>query len=432
MLSAFARAFYATLIAAVSMAVAAEPELGALVDLYKDFHAHPELSLKETRSASRIAERFRAAGLTVTEGVGGHGVVGVLKNGAGPTVLIRGDMDALPVTEKTGLDYASEVTVLRDDGTTAGVMHACGHDVHMTVLVGTVERLARTADAWRGTLVAIAQPAEEIGAGARAMLADGLFRRFPRPDYNLALHVSSDMAAGTLGYTSGYATANVDSVDVIVHGVGGHGAWPSSAKDPVVLAANIVTGLQTLVSRTVHPLDPAVVTVGAIHGGTKRNIIPDRVDLALTVRSYSDEVRAQLIDGIARVAHGEALAFGIPEDLLPEVVTKDNYTPAGYNDPALVERIVEVFETAFGADNVVEKDPTMGGEDFARYGREGIPSMMFRLGAALAARVARHEAGEGPLPSLHSPTFFPDPEPTIATGVEAMTLAAQSLFEKPE
>lgn len=432
MLSAFARAFYATLIAAVSMAVAAEPELGALVDLYKDFHAHPELSLKETRSASRIAERFRAAGLTVTEGVGGHGVVGVLKNGAGPTVLIRGDMDALPVTEKTGLDYASEVTVLRDDGTTAGVMHACGHDVHMTVLVGTVERLARTADAWRGTLVAIAQPAEEIGAGARAMLADGLFRRFPRPDYNLALHVSSDMAAGTLGYTSGYATANVDSVDVIVHGVGGHGAWPSSAKDPVVLAANIVTGLQTLVSRTVHPLDPAVVTVGAIHGGTKRNIIPDRVDLALTVRSYSDEVRAQLIDGIARVAHGEALAFGIPEDLLPEVVTKDNYTPAGYNDPALVERIVEVFETAFGADNVVEKDPTMGGEDFARYGREGIPSMMFRLGAAPAARVARHEAGEGPLPSLHSPTFFPDPEPTIATGVEAMTLAAQSLFEKPE
>lgn len=432
MLSAFARLFCATLIAATSMAPAAEPELAGLVALYRDFHAHPELSLKESRSAARIAERFRAAGLEVTEGVGGHGVVGVLENGAGPTVLIRGDMDALPVTEKTGLEYASEVTALRDDGTTTGVMHACGHDVHMTVLVGTVERLARSADEWRGTLVAIAQPAEEIGAGARAMLADGLFRRFPRPDYNLALHVSSDMAAGTLGYTSGYATANVDSVDVIVHGIGGHGAWPSSAKDPVVLAANIVTGLQTLVSRTVHPLDPAVVTVGAIHGGTKRNIIPDRVELSLTVRSYSDEVRSQLIDGIARVAHGEALAFGIPEDLLPEVVTKDDYTPAGYNDPALVERIVEVFETAFGAANIVEKDPTMGGEDFARYGREGIPSMMFRLGAAPAARVARHEAGEGPLPSLHSPTFFPDPEPTIATGVEAMTLAAQALFEKPE
>jgi len=419
--------------AVVGAAYAADPApdaaaLDDLVALYEDFHAHPELSLNESRSAARIAARFRAAGLEVTTGVGGHGVVGVLRNGDGPTVLVRGDMDALPIVEQTGLPYASDVTVTRDDGTTTGVMHACGHDVHMTVLVGTAERLARSTDAWRGTLVAIAQPAEEIGAGAKAMLEDGLFERFPRPDYNLALHVSSDMPAGTIGYTPGYAWANVDSVDLVVHGIGGHGARPSEAKDPVVLAANIVTGLQTLVSRSVHPLEPAVVTVGAIHGGTKRNIIPDRVDLSLTVRSYSDAVRTELIDGIARIARGEAIAFGVPETLMPEIVVKEHYTPSGYNDPDLVARIVDVFEAAFGEDRVVEKAPVMGGEDFARYGREGIPSMMFRLGSVPAARIERAKADGSELPSLHSAYFHPEPDTTLATGVEAMTRAVLELF----
>lgn len=419
--------------AAAPLEAAVAGRLPALVAFYTDLHRHPELSFAEQRSAGRIAARFREAGFTVTEGVGGHGVVGVLANGSGPTVLIRGDMDALPVTEQTGLDYASDVTVAGAGGERTGVMHACGHDVHMTTLVGTAAELAARREQWRGTLVLIAQPAEERGAGALAMLEDGLFERFPRPDYNLALHVAADLPAGTIGYVSGFGTANVDSVDIRVHGIGGHGAYPHTTRDPVVLAANIVLALQTLVSREVAPTDPAVVTVGAIHGGTKHNIIPDQVQLQLTVRSYSDAVRRQLLDGIARIAEGEARAFGLPEARLPTVSFSDRYTPSGYNDPALVERLVAVFRARFGEERVVPRPPTMGGEDFARYGRQEprIPSMLFGLGAVPLERWEASEQGEASLPSLHSPFFYPDPAPTIATGVEALTSAALSLLAGP-
>jgi len=413
-----------------SMPAGLQQRLPALLDLYRHFHRHPELSFQEDDSAARIAAALREAGFEVTEGVGGHGVVGVLANGEGPTVLVRGDMDALPVTEETGLPYASEVTAVTEAGVETGVMHACGHDVHMTVLVGTARLLAARRDAWRGTLVAIAQPAEERGAGARAMLRDGLFERFPRPDYNLALHVAADLPAGTIGYMSGYGTANVDSVDITVHGIGGHGAYPHATRDPVVLAANIVQGLQTLVSRTVSPIEPAVVTVGSVHGGSKHNIIPEQVALQLTVRSYTDAVREQLLAGIERVARGEARAFDLPENRLPEVRVKDEHTPAGYNDPALVERVVAAFQARFGEARVREQPPTMGGEDFARYGRQEprIPSMMFWLGVVHTERYAASERGELTLPSLHSPRFRPDPAPSIETGMRAMAAAALTLL----
>ena len=407
-----------------------EQEYPNLFEFYKDLHTHPELSFHEERSAAHVAEELSKAGFEVTTGVGKHGVVAVMRNGSGPTVLVRSDLDALPVKEQTGLPYASSVKTADAQGHEVPVMHACGHDVHMTCLVGVGRVLAQLKSAWHGTLVFIGQPAEEMGGGARAMLADGLFRRFPKPNFCLALHDNAEIPAGTVGYSPGYAMANVDSVDIVVHGVGGHGAYPHKTKDPIVLAAQIILALQTIVSREVPPGEPAVVTVGSIHGGTKHNIIPDEVRLQLTVRSYTDEVRKQTLDAIKRIARAEGLVAGLPDDRLPEVTVEDDFTPATYNDPALNERLVAVFKTWFGGTNVMQRKPTMGGEDFSEYGRttDKIPICMFTVGGVKPEAVRESERTGNPLPTLHSPFWAPDPEPTIKTGVTAMTAAVLELM----
>lgn len=404
-----------------------------LLALYRDLHAKPELSFQEARTAARIAGELQALGFAVTRGVGGHGVVGLLRNGEGPTVMIRTDMDALPVAEQTGLPYASRVTATDESGEQVPVMHACGHDVHMTAFIGTARELAASRADWRGTVMMVAQPAEERGAGARAMIADGLFERFARPDYNLALHVAANLPAGTVGYTPGHALAAVDTVDITVHGIGGHGAYPHTARDPVVLAAQIVLALQTLVSREVPPTEAAVVTVGSIHGGTKHNVIPDRVALQLTVRSYTDEVRRTLLDGIRRIAEGQARAAGLPESLLPEVRVKDESTPSTFNDPALTARVMAALARTLGEDAVHQVPPVMGGEDFAEYGRATprIPSLLFWVGAVEPQRWRQAQRTGEPLPSLHSPFFAPAAGPTIDTAVRAMSMAARELLARP-
>jgi len=403
-------------------------ELPSLETLYKELHANPELSFHEQQTSDRIANELREAGFDVTTHVGGFGVVGVLRNGPGDTVLVRTDLDALPVVEQTGRDYASTVTTSADDGQEVGVMHACGHDMHMTVFIGTARELAGQRDSWSGNLVFIAQPAEEMGAGARAMLEDGLYSRFPAPDYALALHASPTVEAGKVGYFPGYALANVDSVDITIRGIGGHGAYPHTTKDPVVIAAQVIVALQTIVSREVDPLDSAVVTVGSLHAGTKRNIIPDEAKLQLTVRSYSDQTRQQVLDAIERIAVNTARAAGVPENLLPEVKVSDaEFTPATYNSPELLDRLLPAVRESIGAENVVEAEPVMGGEDFSRYGRtdEHVPINIFWLGTVDAQRLA-----QGPELSLHSPFYWPTIHPTIETGVKAMTASVLALLGK--
>ena len=400
--------------------------------LYKFLHSHPELSFQEKNTSALIASQLRKLGFEVTEHVGGYGVVGLLRNGKGPTVMIRTDMDALPVAEKTGLPYASKVKAVDDRGNEVPVMHACGHDIHMTVFVGTARLLARFKKHWRGTLMMIGQPAEERGAGARAMLADGLFKRFPRPDYAIALHDNAALPAGKVAYTKGYALANVDAVDIIIHGIGGHGAYPQTTKDPIVMAAETIMALQTIVSREINPREPAVVTVGSIHGGTKHNIIPDKVHMQLTLRSYSMDVRNQMIAAIKRITRGIAEANGLPKDRMPEVIVQDEFTPATYNDPALMDRLVKAFKAVLGEKNVLKTDPVMGGEDFGQYGRvePKIPISIFWLGAVDPVKYREHVEKGTPLPSLHSPFFAPLPEPTIKTGVKAMSAAALELLGK--
>lgn len=403
-----------------------------LLDLYKYLHANPELSLMETKTAAYLGQRFEEMGFEVTQEVGGTGVVAILENGDGPTVMIRADMDALPVKEQTGLPYASTIMTKDYEGNEVPAMHACGHDVHMTVLMGTAEKLIGEKDNWSGTLMMILQPAEELGQGARDMLADGLFERFPRPDYNLALHDNAALAAGEVGIVPGYALANVDSVDITVYGVGGHGAYPHTTKDPVVLASQIVTALQTIVSREISPLEPAVVTVGSIHGGTKHNIIPNEVKLQLTLRSYTQEVRQQTIDSIERLVAGLGEAYGLPEGKMPVVKLKDEFTPAAYNNPELANRMIPVIGEAIGADNVKKIKPVMGGEDFGRFGQvePKIPSLIFWLGAVNPDEIAEAAKTGQTLPSLHSPFFAPDAQPTLKTGVDAMTAAAMDLLAK--
>ncbi len=406
-------------------------EFPGLFQLYKHLHANPELSFHERQTAARVAAELKRAGCKVAAAIGDNGVVAVLKNGSGPTVLVRADMDALPVKEQTGLPYASRVTTKDDAGAEVPVMHACGHDFHMTSLIGTARVLAQLKHRWQGTLVFIGQPAEESGGGARAMLADGLFRRFPKPDYCLALHDKSDLPAGMLAYTSGLMMANVDTVDILVRGLGGHGAWPHTAKDPVVLASQIVLALQTIVSREVEPGQAVVVTVGAIHGGTKHNVIPDEVKLQLTVRSYTNEVRHKTLASIKRIARGQALAAGMPEDCLPVVKVSDQTFNALYNDPQLTERVANAFKSWFGKDKVLRTRPTMGGEDFAEYGltQDRIPICMFWVGAVNHAKFKQAKRKAKPLPPLHSPFWAPDPEPTIKTGITAMTAAVLELME---
>jgi len=408
---------------------AVEKDYAYLDALYQHLHSNPEISFQEEKTAARIAHELRSIGFDVTEKVGGHGVVAILKNGDGPTVLVRTDLDGLPVREQTGLAFASKATTVDDSGKTVPTMHACGHDVHMTSFVGTARRLTAMQDRWQGTLVMIGQPAEEKVGGAKAMLADGLFTRFPRPDYNIALHVSASMAAGDIGMASGYALANVDSVDIEVKGVGGHGAYPHTTKDPVVLASQIVVALQTLVSREISPLEPAVVTVGSFHAGTKHNIISDGAHLQLTVRSYSGEVRKNLLEGIKRIAHAQAASMGVPEEKWP-VVSYSESTPATYNDPGLTTRIQTALTARFGGEHVHMLKPVMGAEDFAYYGRvePKIPSLMFWLGAAKADDVAAAKRGDIKLPSLHSPFFAPDREDTLKQGVIAMTSAVLELM----
>ncbi len=403
-----------------------EAESASLDALYRHLHANPELSLHEVESARLMAEELRRAGFEVTTAVGGHGVVGVLRNGPGPTILWRADMDALPVREETGLPYASRVTARDDAGREVPVMHACGHDLHMTVLVALARGLKTLASRWSGTAVLIAQPAEERVVGARAMIADGLFTRFPRPEAALALHVSDALPSGSVGYRAGPALANVDSVDIAVFGRGGHGSAPQTTIDPVVIAARLVMGLQTIVSREIDPREPAVITVGSIHGGTKHNIIPDRVDLQLTVRSYSDEVRKKLLDSIERNAIAEAQAAGAPRR--PEIRLSEG-TPATINDPALTRRVVEALKRTFGSEPVREIAPIMGAEDFTYYGREGVPAFLFMLGTVPPGKVAASRVpGAPPLPSTHSSLYAPEREPSIRTGARAALTAVTALL----
>jgi amidohydrolase len=393
-------------------------ELPDLVELYKHLHTHPELSLQEVRTAARLADEMRKAGFEVTEKVGGTGVVAVLKNGPGPTVLVRTDMDALPVTEQTGLPYASAKP---------GVMHACGHDIHMTTWVGTARVLAALKPKWSGTLVMIAQPAEEVGLGAKAMLDDGLFKRFPKPDNAVALHAEPRLPVGVVAYSEGMTMANVDSVDITVKGKGGHGSTPHITIDPVVLAARIVVSLQTIVSREVNPTDPAVVTVGSIHGGTKHNIIPNEVKLQITVRSTKDSVREHVLKAIDRIARAEAMAARAPD---PEVVIRlEEYTPATLNDPKLTKRAVAGLREVLGEENVRERPPIMGGEDFSRYGREGVPAFLYFLGTI---GKDKYEAGQlpgaSPLPGMHSDSYAPVPGPSVAAGVTTMGVTVLDLL----
>lgn len=436
----------------IASATVAERDVAAvdpsLAELYLKLHRAPELSFEEAKTSAILANELQSLGFEVTTGVGqdwvvqkatkdigevkpgvgGYGVVGVLRNGDGPTVLIRTDMDALPVPEQTGVPYASTVQAQTWTGVDSPVMHACGHDVHMTTWVGTARALAAQKSKWKGTLVMIAQPAEEIGLGAEAMLADGLFERFPKPDYNLAMHVSADAPSGTVVYSPGYAMANVDSVDIHVKGKGGHGAYPQATRDPILIGAHIVTALQSLVSRNVDPLDSAVVTVGSFKAGAKHNIIPDEAVLLLTVRSYDDDTRKMLLDGIERIAKAEAAAFDAPE---PEITIEQDYTPSTYNDPGTTARVIKAIGKKIGTEYVKEVNPVMGGEDFSQYGRtdEKIPSVLFWVGAVDPAKYAKAKADGMPLPSLHSSLFAPDYERTIQTGIDAMSSAAIELFK---
>lgn len=418
-----------------------DQELATLVSTYKALHTAPELSHHEDKTAAMLATQLRSFGYDVTEHVGkypnsqwqGHGVVAIMKNGAGPTVLVRADMDALPVEEQTGLPYASHVRTKNDSGVDVGVMHACGHDIHVTSLIGAAKMLSELKDQWHGTLVLIGQPSEETIDGAKSMLADGLYSRIPKPDFALALHDSSELETGKIAYTPGYALASSTSVDVTIRGRGAHGSRPEASKDPIVLAAEFIMAIQTIVSRENSPFDPAVVTVGSIHGGTKYNIIPDDVHLQLTIRTYKEEVRQHILASLDRIAKGIALAGGVPEDRAPIVKASDTeVTPAMYNDPKLTEREAAALKKGLGSDNVVEKPPVMGSEDFGQFGLEGhqIPTFMFMVGAIDTDRIASSQKTGVPLPSLHSSLFWPVPEPTIRTGVKAMTVAVLELMKK--
>ncbi len=420
----------------------AKTELPSLLNIYKDVHSHPELSTEEQRTSALVAKELKAAGCEVTDHIGkykdpqekGYGVVGVMKNGDGPVVLVRTDMDALPVQEETGLPYASTVTAKNQKGDEVHVMHACGHDVHIATFIGVARELAKLKDQWHGTVLFVAQPAEELGTGARALLNDGLYKRFPKPDYALGFHDNAQMATGHIGVTPEYTYANVDSVDVTVHGVGGHGAYPHKTKDPIVLSAEIINMWQTIASRQVNPIDPVVITVGSIHGGTKHNIIPDEVKMQLTVRTYKKDVRDQVLAAIAQVARGCAIAGGWPQDKMPDVHVRENeFTPSTYNNPALTQRLIGVWKKSLGADNVEIVDPTMGGEDFSEYSLpdHSIPAVDFHVGAVAPEKIAASKKpGAPPLPSLHSSKFAPVPEPTIRTGLIAMTSAVLDLMKK--
>src|SRR5882724_468838 len=404
------------------------PSLDAL---YQDLHRNPELSNHEEKTAAKMATRLRELGFEVTEHVGGNGVVGVLRNGSGPTVLVRTDMDALPIKEQTGLPYASTMTSKNDAGETVPVMHACGHDIHMASWVGAATLLAAAKDRWRGTILFVGQPAEEVASGARAMIKDGSWTRFPKPDFAIAIHDTTAQPAGQVGLVPGSAFANSDSVDVTFHGKGGHGASPHRTIDPVLMAARAVVTLQSIVAREVNPMDSAVVTVGTFHAGTKRNIIPDDAKIELTVRSYKPEVQKQLLAAIARIAKAEAAAAGATRE--PTIfVNPAESAQALYNDPALTERLGNALRRTLGSAKVVATEPVMGSEDFGVFGRTaGVPSVMLRVGAAEPGAFAKAKAAGTTVPGPHNAGFAPDREPTIRAGVAAFTLSVLELLGRP-
>ena len=395
---------------------------------YIDLHEHPELSTHEVQTAGKMAEGLRKLGFEVTTGVGGTGVVGVMKNGAGPTVLIRTDMDALPVQERTGLPYASKVVTKDDSGHEVSVMHACGHDLHMSSWLGTATLLSQNKDRWRGTVVMMGQPAEEQVKGARAMIQDGLFTRFPKPNFAIAIHDSPDYAAGTVAIAPGPALASSDAIEITVFGKGGHGAYPSHTIDPVVIAARIIVSLQTIVSRETSPFDPAVVTVGSIHGGTRGNIIPDEVKLQLTIRSYKDEVREHTMAAIRRISDAEATAAGAPR--MPEITNPES-VHSTYNDPALSERLETALKRVLGSENALTGTPVMGAEDFSEIGRAGIPSVMIWVGASDPAKLAESRKTGVPMPALHSSLFAPVLPDALKTAIRAEASAAFELLGQP-
>ena len=418
---------------AATLSEAVRADMPQLMTLYRDLHANPELSMQEVRTPARLAAEMKKLGFTVTEKVGKTGVVSVLRNGPGPVLMLRADMDGLPVVEQTNLPFASKVRATARSGVETGVMHACGHDTHMAAFIGTAKRLVAMKDQWSGTLVMILQPGEETGEGARAMLEDGLYSRFPKPSAVIAFHDAAALPAGVIGITPGYALANVDSVDITVKGVGGHGAYPQTTKDPIVLASRIVSTLQTLVSRENDPANPAVVTVGSFQAGAKHNIISDEAKLQLTVRSYKPEVRKLLLDGIKRIARGEAIAAGMPEGRMPVVTVRDEmYTPATFNTEKLSNRALELFQQNFGPQRAIKTPAVMGGEDFSRFwlADNSIESLIFWVGGTPKAQWDAAGGDQQKLPSLHSPFWAPEAETVIATATEAMTLAALDILRK--
>jgi hippurate hydrolase len=424
---------FAAPLSAAPLREAIAADMPQLMALYRDLHQHPELSMQEVRTAAKLAAEARKLGFDVTEKVGGTGVVAVMKNGAGPVLLIRADMDGLPLEEQTGLPFASKVRATARSGVESGVMHACGHDTHMAGWIGAARRLSALKDQWSGTLVMILQPGEETGEGAKAMLEDGLYTRFPKPQFALAFHDAATLPAGVIGITPGYALANVDSVDILVRGVGGHGAYPHTTRDPIVLASRIVTTLQTLVSRENDPQEPAVVTVGSFHAGTKHNIISDEAKLQLTVRSYTPHVRQQLLEGIKRIARGEAIAAGLPEDRMPLVTYREKeFTPSTFNTEKFSARALDLFATHFGQDRVTKTPAVMGGEDFARYrlADPNIESLIFWVGGTPLATWKAADGNTQKLPSLHSPFWAPEADTVIATATEALTVAALDVLKK--
>ncbi|GIU21494.1 MULTISPECIES: M20 family metallopeptidase [unclassified Shewanella] len=409
----------------------AMPDLEAL---YLHLHQNPELSYQEKSSSARIAKELANLGFEVTENFGGYGVVGIFKNGNGPTLMIRADTDALPITEETGKSYASKVTTIDANNQEVGVMHGCGHDIHMTSLIGSAQQLVANKANWQGTLMMVAQPAEEVGGGAKAMLKQGLFTEFDTPDYILGLHVSASIPAGKVAIVPGYALANVDSVDITVKGEGGHGAYPHLTKDPVVLASRIVLALQTIASRELSPLEPSVITVGSIHGGSKHNIISNEVKLQLTLRSYNPEVRLQQIAALKRLTKGIAISAGLDEAMYPEVyVHEEERIPSTYNDPVLASKVLSSITAEVGSENVVDTLPVMAGEDFGLYGLtdDKRPITLFWLGTVEPSEYQSSLKTGETLPSLHSSKFAPDYPTTISTGVRAMSKAAMDLLQQP-
>jgi len=409
-----------------------ERSLSTYHELYKHLHQNPELSLQEFETARRMEQELSTLGYEVTPGVGGNSLVGVYENGSGPVVMFRTDMDALPILEKTGLAYASKVTMTHETGALVPVMHACGHDMHMAVFLATANTMVKLKDSWKGTLVFIAQQAEEGSRGADVMISAGLFKRFPKPDYALAYHVSPTIPAGSIGYRAGAILASVSSVDIIFKGVGGHGAYPHKTIDPVVMSARAILDFQTIVSREINAIDPAVVTVGAIHGGTQYNIIPDEVKMQLTIRTYNSEVKNHILEALNRISKHVALSARMPEDKLPEVIELKDPTPPVVNDANLVSKAVVSFKNILGSDKVMEVTASMAGEDFGRYGltEEKIPISLFWLGSVNVDKYSQAQIQGTELPPLHSPYFYPDPEPTLRTGAIGMTRVLMDLLKK--